>query len=452
MTRSIFFFVILALLAFAAVWLADYPGTVQLTWGGYVVETSIVVVAALTLVFAVIVAFLYRFWVWMKRGPGRIGAVFSARRREKGLEALSSGMVAIAAGDAVEARRQAIEAEKHLSGEPMTLLLAAQAAELNDDDRAARIYYDRMIERDDTEFLGLRGLINRARTESDTEKAISLAKRADELRPGTSWVLKELYELAIERRSWEMADKTLSRMARGKAAKGAAVVRAKSVISFERAVALKNQGKDAEALSLAIAAHGLDPTFVPAAILSVILTAKLEPPRKLAKLIADSWKKSPHRDLADAIRTTQSGEQPPDWLRRAQQTVAAHNPDHIETHLMLAKAALASRDWGPAREHLMKAIDIAPAASMYYLLAELEEKANADAIAAREWILKSAAAPQDPLWICNSCGRQEEVWGAHCASCGRFDSFTWRTADRGPQVQEVIEAEVVQEISGTKQS
>jgi HemY protein len=449
MARSIFLFVILAFLALAAVWLADYPGTVKLTWGGYVVETSIVVIAALTLVFAVIVAFLYRFWVWMKGGPGRIGAVFSARRREKGLEALSSGMVAIAAGDAVEARRQAIEAEKHLSGEPMTLLLAAQAAELNEDDRAARIYYDRMIARDDTEFLGLRGLINRARKENDNEKAISLAKRADELRPGTGWVLKELYDLALATRDWDMANKTISRMARGKAAKGAAVVRAKAVISYERALILKNQNKNEEALPLAIEAHDMDPTFVPAAILAVTLTAKLESPRKLTKIIADCWKNAPHKELAEAIRTVQSGEQPPDWLRRAEQTVATHNPDHIETHLMLARAALASRDWGPARDHLMKAINKAPAASMYYYLAELEEKANADAIAAREWILKSATVPQDPLWICNSCGRQEETWSSHCPACAQFDSFSWRTADRGPHLQEAIEVEVIQEISAS---
>jgi len=446
MIRAIFIFIVIVLLAFGAVWLADYPGDVRLTWGGYVIETSIVVVAAAALVFAVLVAFAYRFWVWLKHGPSRIGKVFSSRRREKGLEALSSGMVAIAAGDAVEARRQAVEAEKHLAGEPMTLLLAAQAAELNDDDRAARIYYDRMIERDDTEFLGLRGLINRARKEKDIEKARSLAARADELRPGTDWVLKELYELSLKARDWDKADQTLIRMARGKAAKGDAVKHARAVISYERALICHEKGQENDALALVTAAHALDPTFIPAAVLAIKLAAKLESPRKLHKLVADCWKRAPHRDLVETIRLSNSGEQPPDWFRRAQDTVAPHNPDHVETHLMLAKAALASSDWGPARDHLMKAGGDTPPASIYRMLAELEEKANADAIAAREWILKSATAPQDPLWICDACGRQEESWAAHCPSCDSFDSFTWRTADRGPHGEDAIEAEVVKEI------
>ncbi|TNE37119.1 MAG: heme biosynthesis protein HemY [Alphaproteobacteria bacterium] len=450
MIRSIFIFVLVALIAFGAVWLSDYPGDVRLTWGGIEVETSIVVIAALTLIFAVVVALFYRFWLWLKRGPGRIGAVFSNRRRERGLEALSSGMVAIAAGDAAEARRQAIEAEKTLGGEPMTLLLAAQAAELNEDDRAARIYYDRMMERKDTEFLGLRGLINRARGEGNIAEARRLAERAEELRPGTLWVQKELYELAVKARDWEAADQALSRMARGKAAKGDAVRRARAVITYERADVARAQGKTEAALTLALQAHDLDPGFVPAAVLAVTLTAKEGASRKLNKLIADCWKKAPHRDLADAIRKVVSGEQPSDWFRRARETVAPHNPDHPETHLMLARAAMASNDWGPAREHLMKAGGDAPTTGILRRLAELEEKANADAIAAREWILKSVDAPQDPLWICRACGRQEDHWQAHCPACDSFDTLSWRQPDRGPAAGAALEAEIVPEIAATE--
>mgnify|MGYP003674485850 FL=1 len=449
MLRTIIVFALIVLIAMAAVWLSDYPGDVRLTWGGYVVETSIVIVGALALVFAVLVALLYRFWIWIKHGPGRIGAIFSDRRRNKGLEAISSGMVAIAAGDPVEARRQAVAAEKHLSGEPMTLLLAAQAAELNDDNRAASIYYDRMMKREDTEFLGLRGLINRAITVGDLKKAQALTKRADELRPGTAWVLKEQYDLALKLRDWETADQTLTRMTRGKAAKGEAVRRAKAVITYEQALVAVKEKRDADALSLAEQAHELDRSFVPAAVLVVKLTADKGASRKLHKLIGETWEHAPHRDLAEVIRKTVAGEQPRDWFRRAKETVAPHNPDHKETHLMLAKAALASNDWGPARDHLMKAGGDNPPASIFRMLAELEEKANADAFAAREWIVKSSLAPQDPLWICDSCGRQEEKWHAHCPACDSFDSFTWRKVDRGPHDPEVIEVEIVREIAPT---
>ena len=448
MTRILFIFALIVLIALGAVWLSDHPGDVRLAWGGWVVETSVIVVAVLALVFAVLVALLYRFWVWLKHSPGRIGNVFSERRRNKGLEAISSGMVAIAAGDADEARRQAVAAEKHLKGEPMTLLLAAQAAELNDDDRAANIYYDRMMQRRDTEFLGLRGLINRAIRDGDIAKARSLAERAEELRPGTEWVQKHLYELALKERDWDAADQILNRMSRGKAAKSDAVRRAKAVITYERARAVQREKGDAAALPLAEQAHALDPAFVPAAVLAVTLTfAEQGNSRKLRKLIGEAWKNAPHQDLAEAIRATGSGEQADDWRRRAEEMVAPNNPDHIETHLMLARAALASHDWSVAREHLLKAGGDHPTAGILRLLAELEEEANADALAAREWILKSSVAPPDPLWICNSCGRQEDEWQSHCPACGSFNSFEWRTVDRGMHHPDALEVEVVREIT-----
>ncbi|MBL4907169.1 MAG: hypothetical protein JKX94_06945 [Sneathiella sp.] len=140
MIRSIYLFVLFALFAAGGVWLADHPGNVAIRWDNYVVETNVIVLVSIALISALLLTLLYRIYVWLRTGPGRLGGAFAARRRSKGLEALSSGMVAIAAGDANEARRAAVEAEKHLSGEPMTLLLAAQAAELNKDDRAAGIY------------------------------------------------------------------------------------------------------------------------------------------------------------------------------------------------------------------------------------------------------------------------------------------------------------------------
>lgn len=447
MIRLLFAFALIALIALGAVWLSDHPGDVRIAWGGWVIETSALVIATAALLFAALVALLYRFWIWLKMSPGRIGDLFSERRRNKGLEAISSGMVAIAAGDAEEARRQAVAAEKLLAGEPMTLLLAAQAAELNNDDRAANIYYDRMMQRPDTEFLGLRGLINRAIREGDYARARSLAERADTLRPGTEWVQKHLYELALKQRDWDDAQRILGRLARGRAADGEAVRRARAVITYEQALIVRKEKGDAEALPLAEQAHKLDPTFVPAAVLAVTLTAAVHGnSRRLRKLIGEAWQHAPHQDLAEAIRATVSGEQATDWRRRAEEMVAPHNPDHLETHLMLARAALASHDWGIAREHLLKAGGEHPSAGILRLLAELEEEANADAFAAREWILKSSVAPPDPTWICRACGRQEPAWQSHCPSCDSFNSFEWRTVDRGELHPAALEAGEVREL------
>ena len=69
-------------------------------------------------------------------------AAFLRRRRERrrraGYRALTQGMVAVAAGDPQEARRFARSADALLADPPLTLLLSAQAAQLDGDETAAK--------------------------------------------------------------------------------------------------------------------------------------------------------------------------------------------------------------------------------------------------------------------------------------------------------------------------
>ena len=51
---------------------------------------------------------------------------------------------------------------------PLTLLLSAQAAQLEGDDQAARGYFEAMLDQPATAFLGLRGLLVQAERTGDT--------------------------------------------------------------------------------------------------------------------------------------------------------------------------------------------------------------------------------------------------------------------------------------------
>ncbi|MEH6404137.1 MAG: heme biosynthesis HemY N-terminal domain-containing protein [Sneathiella sp.] len=444
MIRSLYLFILFAIIAVAGVWLTDHPGQVSINWDSYVIETNIVVLVVTALLAGVAITLLYRLFLWLKNSPARLGGALSARKRSKGLEALSSGMVAIAAGDAREARLAAIEAEKHLKNEPMALLLAAQAAELNEDDRAARIYYDKLAARSDTEFLGIRGLIARAKADNDLDLALKHATRADELKPGTEWVLKDLFELSLKARQFEKADALLDRMTRGKASKSAKVKRLHAVIGYARATGKIAQNDQSEATRLALLAHAFDPTFVPASVLAIGL---MDAGRKRDKLIQEAWDHAPHPDIAATVKGLVKDETPADWYIRAKKIFAGLQPNHRETALVLARASFDAREWGNTRTYLDLAIKADPSASVYLLRANFEEKANADAAAARSWILKSAEAAPDPHWICDSCGRQETQWSSHCPACDSFDSQQWRKADIGLQHSPVLEAEIVPEIA-----
>src|SRR6266404_5267827 len=132
------------------------------------------------------------------------------RRRRSGYRALTQGMVAVAAGDPHEAQRYARKADALLAEPPLTLLLSAQAAQLEGDETAAKKFFTAMLDRPETEFLGLRGLLNQALRVGDRGTALRLTQRAMTLRPNTPWVVESLFDLEAREGRWETAQKTLA--------------------------------------------------------------------------------------------------------------------------------------------------------------------------------------------------------------------------------------------------
>ena len=112
MIRLILFLAILAFAALGLSWLADRPGEISITWQGYQIETSVLV--GIAAVLATCIAFLI-FWSILRfvlRLPSFIALSARVRRRNKGYQALTRGMIAAAAGDMRHAARATREAEK----------------------------------------------------------------------------------------------------------------------------------------------------------------------------------------------------------------------------------------------------------------------------------------------------------------------------------------------------
>src|SRR5215470_15299025 len=142
-------------------------------------------------------------------------------------------MVAVAAGDAQEARRYAKRADLLLADPPLTLLLSAQAAQLDGDEGAAKKFFAAMLERRETEFLGLRGLLNQALRAGDQGAALRLAERAAALRPDAQWVILSRFDLEVREGHWEAARQTLARAARRRLVPPERARRQRGVILYE---------------------------------------------------------------------------------------------------------------------------------------------------------------------------------------------------------------------------
>lgn len=391
MLRWIFLAVVLGAAAWLAATLTEAPGTIALTWNDWRIDTSIGIFIAVLLLLMGLAALLYRGWWALRRTPKLLERGRSERRQRLGYEALSRGLVAVAAGDAETARRQARRAEALLDGRPLTMLLSAQAAQLQGDDQAAQRFFAAMRERSDTEFLGVRGLLSQAMKRQDWEEGLRLAERAYRLNPKSEWVVATLYDLQKRAGRWADAEATLKQ-------RTALHLLPATDLPRERAEILLRQseaGPGDAALALAKKAYQADPGYPAAAARYARLLIAAGRHGRAAEVIEKAWVAGPDPDLADLYWDARRAYDALAKVKAAQR-LATYNPDHIESRITIAVAALEARLWGEARSNLESVAGENATPRVCRLMAELEEAEHGDLSRARIWLMRATADEHAP--------------------------------------------------------
>jgi HemY protein len=428
MIRLVLFLLGILALVVGLHWLADRPGTITVEWLGYVAETSvfralIILIGLFALAF-VAWSLLRQLW----RSPAAVGRYLHRRRQKRGLEALTSGIIAVGAGDRALAVRYAGQARNALPHEPLTHLLRAQAAQIGGDRATARRIFEAMLASPETEQLGLRGLYLEAEREGEREAARQFAERALRRNPRLSWPVEALFDLQCRAEDWQGALDTLEIARRQHLLDKPTLSRRRAVLVTAKAQALEDSDAD-RALELAQEAHRLAPDLVPAAaIAGRILAARGNTPRA-ARVLLRTWRRSPHSDLAAAYAHARPGDSPRDRLNRVRH-LARLTPNHPEAQLAVALSAIEARDWTEARKALEPLVDARPTPRVCLLMARIEGEQNSDAGRVREWLARAAHAPPDPAWTAD--GVASDHWSAISPVTGALDAFQWRVpVERG---------------------
>ena len=424
--RIIKYLVLLLVLVGIGIWFAENPGVVSVEWQGLIIDVPIYLALIAALVLVGICAGIYRFWVFLRRSPKIFGHYRAEKRTHKGYDALTKGLVAVAAGDTNEAHKHARKAKDLLKDPSLTMLLSAQAAQLDGDDNAAARFFEQMSETEGMEFLGLRGLMNQAIARGDNEEAMKLALQAYKLKPETEWLATSLFELELAKGKWADAEGTVKNSMRYGLLKKEEGQRKKAVLMVERAKDAIAEAQSPAAIKLLQQALKQDPTLVPATLLLADLLAKANKRRKGTAVIEDAWIRNPHPALYDVYQELH-GE--PDALKRVRlaEKLAGKNRKHVESRVGIARAALEAQLWGEARDELNVLLVEAPSARVYAMMAELVETENGDMTGAREWLRKATEAAANPAWVCQTCGDVSADWSAVCGKCNGFDTKAWQT-------------------------
>lgn len=424
MFRILIFLALLAGVALGLGELLEKPGSLVLTWFGYHIETSPMVGVGFIILCAIVLGLIWSLLRFIFKIPSLVSLASRARRRARGHEALMRGIIAAGAGDIRHAQRASLDARKLLPHEPLTLVLEAQTAQLVGDRAGAEKAFRAMSERSETKLLGLRGLHAESLRQGDHETAHQFAMEAHRLAP-LGWSGQAVLDRYASQGDWEGARLSVEQNHRAKVVDTASANRQKAVLDTALAMDLQLTDPD-RALKLARAAAKKAPDLVPATALAGRLLSRKGDLRGGSKLIEAAYAKTPHPDLAQAYVDMRPGDSSADRLARAK-TLAKCAPNHPESAMLVAKAALGARDFATAREAMAPLIANGerPTARMCVIMAELEDREHDAQGLVREWLSRGSRAPRDAIWVAD--GHMSKVWAPISPVTGKLDAFRWMT-------------------------
>ena len=359
--------------------------------------------------------------VW--RSPATVGRYLYRRRQKRGLDALTSGIIAVGAGDRALAVRYAAQARKALPNEPLTHLLRAQAAQIGGDRATARRIFEAMLASPETEQLGLRGLFLEAEREGEQEAARQFAERALQRNPKLGWPVEALFELQCRAQDWQAALDTLAIARRQQLIDKAPAARRRAVLLTAQAQALEDTDAD-KALELAQEAHRLAPDLVPAAaIAGRVLAARGNTPRA-ARVLLKTWRLCTASRSRGRLCLRQARRQPARPPQPRAPPRAPHAEQSPRHRSRVAISAIDARDWDEARKALEPLLDDRLTPRVCTLMARIEGEQNSDAGRVREWLARAANAARDPAWTAD--GVVSDHWSAVSPVTGALDAFQWR--------------------------
>ena len=433
--RGLLALIVIAAVVAAAGFLASHPGHVEIVWQGWQIDTSAAVLMAIFIAAVLLLWGLIALAGGLLRAPRRWRRRRAVRRRRAGEAAVTRGLVALAAGDTVRAQREAARATQLLRGAPVPLLLAAEAAQQQGDRGMARQSFARLLERPETELLGLRGLLAEALKSGDHAIARRFAERARQLQPASPWLAENVLALQARAADWPAARDTIADAARRGALPAGRARHGRGVVLYELSREAEQKGDLRRAAALAARAQSLLPDLAEAAARHARLLLAMQRQRAARRAIERAWRTAPHPDLARVYLEADPAAEP---LAKAAalQRLASQNPAALESHLAISEAALNARLWGEARRHLGMAIAAAPPGGpsrrLCLMMARLEDSEPGDPKAARQWLERAAAAPPDPCYVCDRCNVASTAWQPVCRECLGFDTFTWRVPEHRP--------------------
>jgi HemY protein len=447
----VFKLIIILALGSTIAWLANHPGLVAIDWEGWHIEASLAVLAGLVALMLAGGLLVQSLWRWARHDLPFVGVNRDLNRQRRGLEALNNAVLALAAGNGRDAKQLAGRAQALLPPQPMTHVIAAQAAQMSGHRQEAKAAFENLLKDKGSAMLGVRGLLNAALVEGKRHEALRLAEEARAIDPKSNWALKTHFLLLAKEGQWAGAAEALTLCASRRIMSEAEIKKHQRTLNYTRARDADLGGHTKDARAFCDKALKLDKGFGVAAVLGARLHAAVGAKGRARKIIESAWSVRPTPELAQAFEALEDMETPAARLKRFEK-LAAKNPGHFESRFQIAEKTLANDHLAnnhlagdrlkEARPLIEALISERESPRTFALMAALLLKEGGEAAEKEAALLLSQAKSlvRPPSHHCSHCYAPAKGWTPLCSNCGAFN-----TLERESQVRRAPIAEAAQD-------
>ncbi len=146
----------------------------------------------------------------------------------------------------------------------------------------------------------------------------------------------------------------------------------------------------------------------------------------------------PHPEIAEAYAVVRPGDSVRDRLKRVRR-LHDLRPNHPNSSLAIARAAIDAREWQTARNALGGLTRADPSERACLLMAEIEEGEHGDQGRVRSWLRRALDARPDPVWTAD--GQIFDHWAPVSPISGRVDAFEWRVVADHARLPRAVDVE-----------
>ena len=444
MLRVIWKFIQLAILVAIGILVLNYSYPISIVFDEIILSTSSTYIVFLVLFVIFLAIFIQSILFFIRRRVFKIKFDIRKNNYEKGYEAFTRGMVAIANKDFKKAVLENNKVSYYIKDKSLNLLLKSETLKIEKKFTELENVYDEMLKNENTKILGLKGLMKHNLYAQDYHHAFIYGEKLFNINHSIEKLYETLVKIISKTNNWHKLIEITEKALKFKLIDKKDFSTNKSIAYYEISK-IKRYSEPKESISLIEKALKLRQYFPPYVCHYVELLIRDNQLNKAKKYLQKSWSHFTHPDYKKLIEIL-SQKMKISHLNFASFVIEG-SKNKSESHVLMAEVFIQDKNWIEARKYLLPYLEHKPSREVCMLMSIIEKEENNDPQKANAWISRSNFGDINNIWICSITNISQEKWSS-VSSAGYFNSLVWKKPQQLTELQSSdIESNIIKYIN-----